>query len=281
MFYKFCLFIWCIPLTGGLDTVKLDTALQESAPFDYALNTKLSVSSDDSSDLTILMHGFGGDHTIINLVRMQLQDKDHLVSFNFPDHWIVDDSYNPHKTTFGSIKELLPAIYIIKKCVVDADINKINLYGFSSGGGALVNVLAVLNSSLFFDEIAALGISKKDIKQMLAAIQSGRVILDCPLKSIKEVIDFRGSDPKLKVLEKRYRTNNLNPIDSLDDLLGLSLNLIVHFQTKDEILSNRDDIKFIDKLVLANQYGRTIVFFGNDGGHNSDHDTLWSTYCCI
>ena len=74
------------------------------------------------------------------------------------------------------------------------------------------------------------------------------MILDTPLKSIEEIIDFRGSTEELERLAKNYRDNHLRPIDSIESLRGLSLDILLHFQEKDKILSNRDDFLYIEKL---------------------------------
>ena len=278
MFYVFCLLAWFMPVFGNNSMVNLKDILSEGSPFEYPLNPTLSISSSDSADLTVLVHGFGGDHKIIDMVRKQLFDKNHLLSFNLPDYWVCDNSYDVYKTTFGSIEELLPLIYVLKKCVVDGGVDKINLYGFSAGGGVVVNTLGVLNKGLFDSEISAVGITKEDVNLVLSAVQSGRVILDCPLKTMQEIIDLRGYDENLGVMAKRYASNDLIPMDSLKKLSGLKLNAIVHFQTKDEIIFNRDDMQFIDQLTTVNSNGTTMIIFGDDGGHNTVHSTLWDVY---
>jgi len=68
----------------------------------------------------------------------------------------------------------------------------------------------------------------------------------------------------------------MNPLETLTSLLGLKLTIILHFQKPDEILGNRDDALFIERLKKANT-GITSVVIGFDGGHNSMHRTLWNT----
>ena len=67
------------------------------------------------------------------------------------------------------------------------------------------------------------------------------MILDTPLKSIEEIIDFRGPTKELEILAKNYQENAFRPIDSLERLKQLRLNILLHFQENDEVLSNRDD----------------------------------------
>jgi len=105
-----------------------------------------------------------------------------------------------------------------------------------------------------------------------------QIILDVPLKSVEEIIAFRGSNPELKILAKHYRDNNLRPIDTVEFLQGLSLNIIIHFQESDEIISNRDDQIYIEKINEVNRLGTTSVITGNDGGHEGVHLSLWQFY---
>ncbi len=204
--------------------------------------------------------------------------KDHLVGFNFPDYGIDDNGpYDPAKSTFGSIDELLPLLYLIKLCVVDLDRSSVNLYGKSAGAGAIVNALGVLNTSTYDEQLAAIGITTKDKKQMIKAIERGLVILNCPLKSIEEISALRGSTPEFEILAKRYAQNNMRPIDALEKLQGLQLHVLLHFQDPDEITGNRDDALFIERLRKVNK-GTTDVVIGSDGGHNVYHKTLWDYY---
>ncbi len=102
-----------------------------------------------------------------------------LVSFNFPEYDIAQGrTYDPKKATFGTIDELLPALHIMKHIVLDQDLDSIDLYGFSAGGGALVYVIKVLNSSLYDEKLRELGIGEIEKKKLLLAIEKGIVILD-------------------------------------------------------------------------------------------------------
>lgn len=107
-------------------------------------------------------------------------------------------------------------------------------------------------------------------------IQKGIVILDCPLKSIEEIIDFRGCNEEFRILKDKYTENNFRPIDSLAYLKGLSLNIILYFQEKDEVLSNRDDQLFIKKLKQSQPKSEIII--GDEKGHMSSHLSLWKAY---
>lgn len=240
-------------------------------PFNYDLGVKVLPASEPNANVMICCHGMCSDNRIGDVMRTYPSIKDnHLVSFNFPDHGMSDDAYNPNKTTFGTIEELLPILYILKKIVVDAHIEAVNLYGFSAGGGAVINVVAALNSNI---DLRRVGISPEDKLQILSAIQKGRIILDCPLKSIEEIMAFRGSSYNMKVLAQRYQHNEMRPIDAVQKLSNL--NIVLHFQSPDEVLSNRDDALFVQRLREANAQGTTLVIVGNEGGHNAYHASLW------
>jgi hypothetical protein len=199
-----------------------------------------------------------------------------LISFNFPDHDIQDR--NGCQLTSGTSDELLPALYVLKKQVIDRGLKSIDLYGFSAGGGAVVNVIAALNNTAHDAKLKQIGIGHDEKRQLLNGIQRGLVVLDSPLKSVEEIIDLRGSTEELEILAKNYRENGLRPIDSLQRLTGLSLDIILHFQNPDEILFNRDDAFYIDRLKKANSKGTTAVVIGSDGGHVVPHTSLWQFY---
>jgi hypothetical protein len=249
---------------------------EESSPFDYDLH--IFAVPGKGSKTMICFHGYGGDYRIAQILKQQSKIEEHLISFNFPDYGIREGHFDPAETTFGTINELLPAIYVLKKCIIENGIDEVVLYGFSAGGGALVNVLAVLNTSTFDHDLKKIGVSEYDKQKILDVIQKGHIIFDTPLKSIDEIIAYAGPRIELEIVAERYRKNNLIPIDSLELLDNLSLNALLHFQIPDEILSNRDDALFIERLKKCNATGTTSVVIGRDGGHGLPHPSLWSFY---
>lgn len=242
-----------------------------SNPFKYDLH--ISYTQNKNSKVMILAHGMGGNYKISQSIKTDST----LVSFNFPDHDYGNRELKANETTYGTINEILPLLYVIKKCVLIDGHKEIDLYGFSAGGGAIINALGVLNTARYDDSLKKIGIFQKEKEKMLLAIQKGLIILDAPLKSISEIIDFRGSSKELEIFAKRYRENDMEPINSLKYLEGLSLNFIVHFQNPDEILSNRDDDIFFERLKIFNS-GTTRLIIGRDGGHNMPHHSLWDFY---
>lgn len=263
--------------SNALSREALKQVLSAPHPLGYNLGVTIIPNKHKDAPVMICCHGYGSGNSIGRAVSSAGVVADHIVSFNFYDHDFNPDTYDHHKSAFGSIKELLPLLYILKKIVIDAGLSSVNLYGFSAGGGVVVNTLAILNGTQYEKELLTIGIDTAARAKILDAIQAGLVILDCPLKSMAEIIDFRGKSPNLSILSKRYQANNMQPIDSVKLLRGLKLHILLDFQKGDQILSNRDDQLFIDRLREANS-GTTDVIIGNDGGHNTMHTSLWREY---
>lgn len=240
------------------------------APFDYDLHVTSLPGKNDRT--VVCFHGYGANYQIANYLK-EFTDST-LVGFNFPDHDLHD--YHPNKASFGTIRELLPALSVMKDLVVDQGLETLDVYGFSAGGGALVNAIGVLNSTTYDDELKQIGIGAEEKKKILRAVQKGIVLLDAPLKSIEEIVELRGSSDEFEILAKNYRENGLRPIDSLESLKGLSLNILLHFQERDEILSNRDDQLYIQRLKSVNP--KVTVIIEDDGGHTAPHPSIWKAY---
>lgn len=264
--YYICLFVGLHLSLYGVYFSHLTDTLQTHSCFNYDLELRTLQGKTDDESVMICFHGSESNSGFIDVVCTYKEIKDHLVAFNFPG-----------KTARGTVEELLPALYVIKRCVINGGMDRINLYGFSAGGGAVINVIAALNTNRFDEDLKRIGIREDDKKEILKAIEKGHIILDCPLKSIEEIIAFRGHGQQLDDYARRYQKNLLEPIDSLKDFNGLSLNILVHFQIRDEALSNRDDDLFIQRLRTYNK-GNTYPIIGNDGGHISYHASLWKGY---
>jgi len=244
----------------------------QSSPFDYDLH--IAEIPGQSGKTIICCHGMTGNYQIAEVIHSYDYTQDTLIGFNFPDHDY--DGSRPEKTTFGSIDELLPVLYVLKKTIIDEGRKQVSLYGFSAGGGAVVNVIAALYTTTYDPDLAKIGIGLQEKKQILETLQNGTIILDAPLKSIEEIIAFRGTSLEFEILDARYRKNGMNPIDTLKRLSNLSLNIILNFQHLDEVLSNRDDNLFIQRLKAANSLGSTQVVKG-EGSHSFPHDALWQS----
>jgi len=247
------------------------------SPFDYDLHL-FSLPGDNQRTM-ICFHGYGDNYQIAETLKNLYQPKTTLVSFNFPEHDIKQGKeYNPKTASFGTIDELLPAFYVMKKIVIDQELESIDLYGFSAGGGAVINVIAVLNGTAYDAELKRIGIGAEEKKKLLSSIQRGIVVLDAPLKSVEEIMDFRGPSKEFEILAQKYRDHGFKPIDSVERLKGLPLNILLYFDRKDEVLSNRDDQLYIERLQSSQSSERVTVIIGDEGGHMAPHFSLWQVY---
>lgn len=69
------------------------------------------------------------------------------------------------------------------------------------------------------------------------------------------------------------------PIEVIDQLSGLPLNVLLFFQDPDTVLSNLDDTKMIEAFYKAlPSQSLFMMVRANDGSHNVIHPSLWQTY---
>lgn len=266
-------------LVAGLVSFSLEGSVikvPKKHPFAYDLGVRLISGKVPSDSVTICCHGYGHNNQVADIVSSFDTIPGDLVGFNFPDYNITGDT-DHRNSKFGSIDEILPLLFLIRYYACDLKLPAVNLYGFSAGAGAIVNALAVINKRSDLLRLSEIGITAQQFVCMSNALEKGQVILDCPLKSVDEIIAFRGTSPGLEAMRANYALNNMNPIDVLPQLAGFNLNIMLNFQKFDDVLSNRDDAIFIERLRKANS-GHTAVVIGSDGGHNSYHANLWSAY---
>lgn len=257
-------------------SILLISRLEGNVSPDFQYDLHLIEIHKGGKDLMICFHGMGGDYRIVNDIEPYLPGVN-LVGFNFPDFGKFPHQFNPHESSFGTVKELLPAIYVLDKYLAKHSYEKVILYGYSAGGAALLNSLIVLNGNEYNKQLNEIGISVKRKKQILQVIQNAWIILDTPLKSIDEVLERHGMTEHVRVLGSRYRDHHMVPIENTHKIGDLSLKILVHFQNPDEVLSNRDDDLFIEKLKKYNS-GETLVLKGTGEGHMQPHPTLWKYY---
>lgn len=244
-------------------------------PFNYDLQLKILPSEKSDAELFICMHGMGSDSSIAEIIKSNRLIPFHIVAFNFPDYGL---RYRESmKSTFGTFDEIAPALFVLKKCIVDGGADKVHLYGFSAGGGALINILAVLNGSSYDKALQKLGINEKEKQKILQSIEQGSVVLEVPLKSFDEIAANFGS-PEIEMLAQRARKNGMTPIENIKKLSGLSLNCFLFFAYPDKVLGNRDDAEFIRRLQSANKNGQTVAVIGKNTGHIAYHSELWDAY---
>ncbi len=225
------------------------------------------------SEVMVTCHGYGANKDIGQFVAKQVTLP--IITFNFPDHDVSSED-DIHTTSFGTIDEYLPLLYLLKE-LIGKGVSTIHLYGFSAGGGAVIAALSILNTPSYKDTLQRIGIAQEDARAILDAVSRGTVILDAPLKSVTELLAFRPYEEMLKVLASRYITNGFQAIDCIEGLKGLTLSCLVYFEEPDDVLSNRDDALFYRKLKAVNK-GTTQLVTGCDGGHTGFHKKLWDAY---
>lgn len=263
----------------SLSKKELQSLLKQSHPFSYDLGIKVMPGKQTNSGVTICCHGYGSSCQVGEVVHSFRAIPDHIVSFNFPDYDCIRRKMTVEQTVFGKPEEIMPVLYILKVLVIDGGVDQVSLYGFSAGGGAIINVLSFLNQTSHDLVFKKIGIDAEGKKKIIAALQKGIIILDCPLKSMDEIASLRpGKD--MNILSKRYRDNAMRPIDAITYLKGLNVTILVHFQNPDEMIGNADDALFIERL-KSNNAGKTYSVIANEGGHNTYHKSLWNEYTKI
>lgn len=275
--YTRLLGISCLGMAMAMNAVSVTelSSVAKNHPFSYDLGVTVVPAQQADAGVMICCHGYGHNKGIASIVR-SYHAEDHLIGFNFPDYNIRGSS-DHRLATFGTPHEIMPLLFLLKSCVSDLKLSTINLYGFSAGGGAVVNALAFLQPDTHDVLLATLGITPAIKQEILRALQRGIIILDCPLKSVEEVMDHRGRSKEFAIIAGNYVRNGMRPIDALHALDGVSLNILLHFQNPDEILGNRDDQEFSTRLHAVN-VGYTQTVIGNDGGHNAPHMALWKAH---
>ncbi|MFN0065401.1 MAG: hypothetical protein ACKVOH_04110 [Chlamydiales bacterium] len=234
--------------------------LREACP-----GAKVIAGEGWDQDPMIIAHGYGMDDSLTDIVSSSGLTPHHLVGFNFPDYGHDIDVTRPDKLCFGTIKELAPLINLMRACVLEAGAKRLHVYGFSAGGGAVVNALGVLCQHRFCNE---LNLNPEEMDNIIEAVERGSVLLDCPLKSIDEICDVvEKTNPHLRYIADIYIAWGMRPIDSLLKLEGHAFDLYLHFENPDVILSNRDDMFYIDNLERGNYLGRNTIVLGYLGLH--------------
>ncbi len=273
--------LFLLLLSLPLCAVPIDK-VEEVFASDYVLK-----GFSDDEDVMLCLHGFGMDETIASFVHDTKMAPYHLVGFNFPDWGDEIDITKPEQLCFGTIAELKPVILRLHSCLTHLHAERIHLYGFSAGGGAAVNLLGVLKCHRFQKE---LGLTVDEMDAIYGAIERGTVVLDCPLKSIDEIFDERKAENLyledesatdlhyLKRCGDIYKANDLRPIDSLLKLSGSKLNVLLVLQQPDDIVGNRDDALFVERLEAANCAGKTIIVYGPEGCHVPAMPSLVTAY---
>lgn len=122
-------------LTPGLDAVNvniLNQIFKENLnPFNYDLQLKVLPSKNKDAEVMICMHGMGGDSSLCNVIRSNPIIPYQIIAFNFPDYGMRYRDIS--KITFGTFDEIAPALFVLKKTIIDGGVDKVTCMDFPQG----------------------------------------------------------------------------------------------------------------------------------------------------
>ena len=235
---------------------------------------------------TIYLHGWGDTKHSAKLLKAfcDVLPGD-IITFQFRDHGVFLAKLK--YSNLGQLPDVLSTIYAIKWTKDNLHAKEVDLFGYSRGGATLLNTLAVLNdkSEKYDADLEKIGVTSHERKELLAMIQRGCHVLDCPLTdmnvTIKQFMKKKmGSKSPfwLKAFEAltRYKRDGLQGLSSANALAGLKLNILTHFQHKDSIVSNKNETELYKRLYKHNPR-TTFMVLGNNGGHLHSHSALAQT----
>lgn len=231
---------------------------------------------------TLYLHGLGDNKHSARLLKA-LADvlPGDVITFNFRDRGLVIPKVR--HSSLGQLPDILPALYALKWAKDRLQISEIDLFGYSRGGATVLNMIAVLHDTTgtYDQELARIGIDMQERAALLAMIQKGSITLNCPLidANVSAEYRFKSLAPKvLKTLARvgRYQLDGIQALKSAQTFAGLTLNILVHFQYHDTIVSNRNEAALYRCLAQHNPHS-TYIVLGNNGGHLHTHAALAHT----
>ena len=266
------------------------TALQKKEQrklFHYNLRIEHIVDKDPNCVInhkrpTIYFHGWGDTKNSAKIFKAfgDVLPGD-IITFHFRDQGVIIPKLR--HANLGQLADILSGLYVLKWAKDSMALDGIDLYGYSRGGATILNMIAVLNDSThsYDEELIELGIDAKERKELLQLIQNGCIILDCPLTDFNSSVEARMkkfTQQAIKALSgvTKYQPYGLQGLTSTLQYDGLKLNILVHFQYHDTIVSNANDAELYKRLYYFNPK-TTYIVLGNDGGHIHTHASLAHT----
>lgn len=283
MWLRLCYFVFLSFLMASCSTndefEQKMRSMENETPFVHHLDVRYSIGTNKT--ILLCSHGFGGNSSqIIEQVRPNTSDT--LIAFNYIDHDFSHATGDDTKTVMATPIEIMPLIYMLKKCVVDNNISPISLYGFSLGASNVIYAINELLNGGHEDLLKKYNVTASDRASIMQALRKGKILLDSPFKSIEENIALRGPNEILLMYKERAAKHNiLSPLETLVKLKDLNLTIFLFFDTNEEEFSNRDDSKFAKNLLDANAKGTNIVISTDNGGHVGTHSALWKIYSAL
>lgn len=240
-------------------------------------------TGDEKAHPTIYLHGFGDDSNNFLRYLHGRGNKPYLLScpaifFDFPDAALhqaqgtLEQCTVLQKTSLGQINDILPFVYVLNTCRM-AGYRAVDVFGFSRGATTALNTLAVLKNGAHKKELARVGVGKKARLEILHMLQNGCITLDCPLKNLTQKFSHdlgtvlgRIVSYALVPLATHHKPWHEEAIDVFDKLGDTKLNLLIHYEENDRVVSNWADDQMYEKARALNKE-HTYVLKSNDGGH--------------
>lgn len=228
---------------------------------------------------TIFYHGWGDTKNSAKLMKAygDVLPGD-LITFHFRDRGVILPKLR--HANLGQLPDVLSGLVVLKWAKDTMDLDTVDLYGYSRGGATILNTLAVLNdkTGAYDTDLMRIGIDTQERKKLLSIIQNGSIVLDAPLTDMNVSINEKlknHSKTAVKALSRltHYQPYGLQGLTSAHQLDGLKLNILLHFQYKDRIVSNKNEAELYQALYEHNPK-TTYIVLGNDGGHLHTHASL-------
>lgn len=231
---------------------------------------------------TLFLHGWGDTKNSAKLLKAYCDVlPGDIITFNFRDRGILFPKLK--YSSLGQLPDVLQALYVLKWTKDTLNLDAIDLFGYSRGGATTINMIAVLNekTGIYDADLARIGINAEERAELLNVIQNGSIVLNCPLTDLNTTARFRLKDYAPQALRalatvSKYKLDGLQALDAAKNLTGLKLNILIHYQHNDCVVSNENEAEFYKRLARHNPE-TTFVVLGNDGGHLHTHHALSRT----
>ncbi len=261
----------------------------------YTLGIEHIIDADptkvvDHTRPTVYLHGWGDTKNSAKLIKANCDVlPGDIVTFNFRDAGVILAKWR--YSNLGQLPDVLSALYAIKWTKDNTGAKAIDLFGYSRGGATLLNTLAVLNddSGAYDADLQRIGITAQERSEILTLLQRGCHVLDCPLTDMNVTINEFIKHKKIPIKNEsnsfwikafqaftRYKKDGLQGLSSAQSFTNLHLNILMHFQHRDTIVSNKNEAELYKHLYQSNP-NTTYMVLGNNGGHLHSHAALAHT----
>ncbi len=198
-----------------------------------------------------------------------------VITFNFPDG-VMRGPLPSLYSSFGQLSDVLPAIYTLNYAYEVYGLHTIDVFGYSRGGAVAVNMVAVLHdkSTQYDAALAQLGITAGRRKELLAAIERGSIVLDCPLIDGNETLkNYAKPVQFIARTMTNYKSDGLQALQSARSLSGLKLHVLLHFQYNDTRIGNEHEAALYNAFAQHNPE-HTYLLLADEGGHIHSYEAL-------